>query len=220
MSTSDFSIYSDIASSSMKMMPTPVMNPFLGGMHYNTNLLGGASLKHHELDSDKIELLNKVKKKDTNVFYKAAAVLGVLATLGFLRFGKSHTQIGQISGSGTFWKTIKNGFSSAGRGIASVFSATGRGIKKGVSAVGKSIAAPFKAIGRGCKKAADSVSEGAQNLSRKMKNKKQQWAERRAAKRQTPDTPASEQPKKSWLSKLMFWKKQKPAAPADIPAEP
>ena len=30
MSTSDFSIYSDIASGSMKMMPMPVMNPFLG----------------------------------------------------------------------------------------------------------------------------------------------------------------------------------------------
>ena len=48
MSTSDFSIYSDIASGSMKMMPMPVMNPFLGGVHYNTNLLGGASLKGHD----------------------------------------------------------------------------------------------------------------------------------------------------------------------------
>lgn len=174
MSTSDFSIYSDIASSSMKMMPVPLMNPFLSGVHYNTNLIGGASLKSHELDSDKLELMNKVKKKDTNVFYKAIAVLGVLATLGFLRFGKSHVQIGQISGSGKFWKSIQNAFKSAGNGIASAFKATGRGIKKGVNATGRGIAAPFKAIGRGVKKAGDKISEGAKKL-------KQKFAERKAA---------------------------------------
>lgn len=194
MSTSDFSIYSDIASGSMKMMPMPVMNPFLGGVHYNTNLLGGASLKGHELDSDKLELMNKVKKKDTNVFYKAIAALGVLATLGFLRFGKSHVQIGQISWSGKFWESIKNAFKSAGNGIASAFKATGRGIKKGVNAAGKGIAAPFKAIGRGFKKAGEKISEGAKTV-------KQKFAERSAAN--------SQQPEKSWFKKLMFWKKDK-----------
>lgn len=205
MSTSDFSIYSDIASGSMKMMPMPVMNPFLGGVHYNTNLLGGASLKGHELDSDKLELMNKVKKKDTNVFYKAIAALGVLATLGFLRFGKSHVQIGQISWSGKFLESIKNAFKSAGNGIASgfkatgngiasAFKATGRGIKKGVNAAGKGIAAPFKAIGRGFKKAGEKISEGAKTV-------KQKFAERSAAN--------SQQPEKSWFKKLMFWKKDK-----------
>ena len=73
------------------MMPTPMYNPFMGGMYYNTNLLGGARLQR-QLDSDKVQLLNTVKKKDSNVFYKAIAALSVLATLGFLRFGKGKTQ--------------------------------------------------------------------------------------------------------------------------------
>ena len=173
------SLYSDIASSSMNMMPTPMYNPFMGGMYYNTNLLGGARLQR-QLDSDKVQLLNTVKKKDSNVFYKAIAALSVLATLGFLRFGKGKTQIGKINSSGQILPKL-------GKAVKAPFIAAGKGLK----AIGRGIAYPFKAFGRGCKKAGEQMKK---NIN-KAKLKKQQKA-------------AAGEPKKSWLSKLMFWKKK------------
>ncbi len=181
MAMTDFnpSLYSDIASSSMNMMPTPMYNPFMGGMYYNTNLLGGARLQR-QLDSDKVQLLNTVKKKDSNVFYKAIAALSVLATLGFLRFGKGKTQIGKINSSGQILPKL-------GKAVKAPFIAAGKGLK----AIGRGIAYPFKAFGRGCKKAGEQMKK---NIN-KAKLKKQQKA-------------AAGEPKKSWLSKLMFWKKK------------
>ena len=193
MAMTDFnpSLYSDIASSSMNMMPTPMYNPFMGGMYYNTNLLGGARLQR-QLDYDKVQLLNTVKKKDSNVFYKAIAALSVLATLGFLRFGKGKTQIGNINSNGKILPKI-------GSAIKAPFKAVGKGLK----AIGRGIAYPFKAFGKGCKKTAEFTSGKIKNYRNKVKIKNQQKA-------------AAGEPKKSWLSKLMFWKK-KPVQPAQTP---
>lgn len=174
------SIYSDIASSSMNMMPTPMYNPFMGGMYYNTNLLGGARLQP-QLDSDKLQIMNNKAKKDKNVFYKALAGLSILATLGFLRFGKA--KIGNVSGFGKFFKSI------------------GSGIGKGFKAIGKGLAYPFILIGKGGKGAGRGIKKGASSFAKWLKGFR------------TPKGPApAGTPKKSWFSRLKFWKKT-PAPP-------
>lgn len=137
------SIYSDIASSSMNMMPTPMYNPFMGGMYYNTNLLGGARLQP-QLDSDKLQIMNSVAKKDKNVFYKAMAGLSILATLGFLRFGK--TKIGNVNGVSKFFKSM------------------GSGIGKGFKALGKGLAYPFVLLAKGGKGAGKGIKKGSSNF--------------------------------------------------------
>ena len=74
---------------------------------------------------------------------------------------------------------------------------------KGLKAIGRGIAYPFKAFGKGCKKTAEFTSGKIKNYRNKVKIKNQQKA-------------AAGEPKKSWLSKLMFWKK-KPVQPAQTP---
>lgn len=143
---------------------SPMYNPFMGGMYYNTNLLGGARLQR-QLDSDKVQLLNTVKKKDSNVFYKAIAALSVLATLGFLRFGKGKTQIGKINSSGQILPKL-------GKAVKAPFIAAGKGLK----AIGRGIAYPFKAFGRGCKKAGEQMKK---NINKAKLKKQQKAAARR-----------------------------------------
>lgn len=182
MDMADFnpSMYTDLAAGSMNMLPTPTYNPFMGGMYYNTNLLGGTRMQP-QLDSDKLQIMNATAKKDKNVFYKALAGLSILATLGFLRFGK--TKIGTVSGVGKFFKNI------------------GSGIGKGFKAIGKGIAYPFVLMGKGGKGLGSGIKKCAKNFGKWIKGLR---------KSKTP-TPAGT-PKKSWLSKLMFWKK-KPTPP-------
>lgn len=175
MNMTDFnpSMYTDLAAGSMNMLPTPMYNPFMGGMYYNTNLLGGAKLQP-QLDSDKLQIMNEKSKKDKNIFYKALAGLSILAAIGFMRFGK--TKIGTISSGSNFFK----------------------GLGKGFKTIGKAIAYPFVAVGKGIKNSSTKFGKWLKGL-RKPK----------------PPTPAGT-PKRSWLSKLMFWKKT-PAPPLPTP---
>ncbi len=185
MTMSDFNptIYSDIASSNM--MPMPICNPFMGGMYYNTNLIGGARLQP-QLDNDKVQIMNNTKKKDSNVFYKAVAILSVLTTLGFLRFGKSKTQIGSIKSNLHLGESFKNFWNKAATKS-----------KNGAKAIGKGISTPFKAIGNSCKKVSTSTS----NTFNKLKNKIKNFKIKKAT------TAPDGNNKRSLFSKLLFWKK-------------